>query len=128
MKKLNSKLSSLIAIAAIASMTFLAGCEYEFIEPEYIPPPTDTVSFATDVMPIFNTSCNISGCHAAGAFAPDLSPANAYSNLQNGFINTADPSSSLIYTAIATGGMKSFTTAAEASVVLGWIQQGALNN
>lgn len=128
MKKPISKLTSLIAIAAIASMTLLGGCEYEFVEPEFIPPPTDTVSFSTDIMPIFNTSCNMSGCHAAGAFAPDLSPANAYSNLQNGFINTADPSSSLIYTAMATGSMKSFTTPAEASVVLGWIQQGALNN
>ncbi|MBK6963109.1 MAG: hypothetical protein IPH20_04020 [Bacteroidales bacterium] len=128
MKKLNTKLTSAIALTAIAFMTFLSGCEYEFVEPEYIPPPTDTVSFATEVMPIFNASCNMSGCHATGAFEPDLSPANAYSGLQNGFINTADPASSLIYTAMSTGSMKSFTTAAEASVVLGWIQQGALNN
>jgi hypothetical protein len=128
MKKLNTKLTSAIAMVAIAFMTFLTGCEYEFVEPEFIPPPTDTVSFANDVMPIFNASCNMSGCHAAGAFEPDLSPANAYTNLQNGFINTATPSSSLIYTSMATGSMKSFTTAAEASIVLGWIQQGALNN
>ncbi len=128
MKKTSSRLTSAIAISIIAFMTFLTGCEYEFIEPEYIPPPPDVVSFTTDIMPIFNTSCNMSGCHAAGAFAPDLSPANAYSNLQNGFINTADPSSSLIYTSMATGSMKSFTTTSEANLVLAWIQKGALNN
>lgn len=128
MKKLNTKLTSAIALTAIAFMTFLTGCEYEFVEPEYIPPPTDTVSFATEVMPIFNTSCNMSGCHSTGAFEPDLSPANAYTSLQNDYINTADPASSLLYTKMATGSMKSYATPTEASLVLGWIQQGALNN
>jgi hypothetical protein len=128
MKKLSSKLTSLIAIVAIVFLTSLSGCEYEFAEPEYIPPPTTEVSFAADIMPIFNKSCNMSGCHATGAFAPDLTPANAYTSLQNGFINTAVPESSLIYTSIATGSMKSFSTPTEASLVLGWLQQGALNN
>jgi hypothetical protein len=128
MKKPSSKLTSLIAIVAIVFMTSLSGCEYEFAEPEYIPPPTTEVSFAADIMPIFNKSCNMSGCHATGAFAPDLTPANAYTSLQNGFINTAVPESSLIYTSMATGSMKSFSTPTEASLVLGWLQQGALNN
>jgi len=70
----------------------------------------------------------MSGCHAAGAFEPDLSPASAYTNLLNGYVSTADPASSLIYTAMATGSMKDFASPTEASLVLGWIQQGALNN
>jgi hypothetical protein len=128
MKKLNTKLTSAIALTAIAFMTFLTGCEYEFVEPEYIPPPTDSISFATDIMPIFNNSCNMSGCHATGAKEPDLSPANAYASLQNGYINTANPANSGIYTEITAGTMTDFATPTEASLVLGWIQQGALNN
>ncbi len=108
-------------------MTFLTGCEYEYVVPDNTPPPT-VISFATDIMPIFNASCNLSGCHAAGAFEPDLSPANAYASLQNGYINTADPSTSLIYTAMATGSMKSFTTTGNANLVRAWIEKGALNN
>lgn len=129
MKKITSSITFVISIAGIALMTILSGCEYEFIEPEVGPPPPDVVSFATDIMPIFNASCNMSGCHAAGAFDPDLSPANAYSSLIDGdFINTTDPGSSLIYTSMATGTMESFSTTSEANLVLAWIQKGALNN
>ncbi|NTW25957.1 MAG: hypothetical protein HGA37_14765 [Lentimicrobium sp.] len=129
MKKLTSRLSIAIAITGIALMTLLSGCEYEFVEPEVGPPPPDVVSFSTDIMPIFNASCNMSGCHAVGAFDPDLSPANAYSSLSDGdYINTANPENSLIYTSMATGSMKSFTNTSEANLVLAWIQKGALNN
>lgn len=129
MKKLTARITFVIAIAGIALMTILSGCEYEFVEPEVGPPPPDVVSFTTDIMPIFNASCNMSGCHAAGAFAPDLTPANAYSSLFDGdFINTSDPASSLLYTSMASGSMKSFSTASEANLVLAWIQKGALNN
>lgn len=128
MKNKISRLYSAIAVVAIALMTLLSGCEYEYVEPEIIIPP-DTVSFATDVMPIFNASCNMSGCHASGAFAPDLSPANAYNNLMSeGRIDTANPSTSPFYIKITTGSMKSFTTAVQASVILAWIEKGALNN
>jgi len=129
MKKLTSRLSMAITILGIAVLTLLSGCEYEYVEPEVGPPPPEVVSFSTDIMPIFNASCNMSGCHAAGAFDPDLSPANAYSSLIDGdFINATDPASSLIYTSMASGTMKSFSTISEANLVLAWIQKGALNN
>lgn len=129
MKNLTSRLSMAIAIIGIAFMTLLSGCEYEFVEPEVGPPPPDVISFSTDILPIFNASCNMSGCHAAGAFDPDLSPANAYNSLSDGnYFSTTNPESSLIYTSMATGSMKSFTNASEANLVLAWIQKGALNN
>lgn len=127
MKKTGLNLSFSLIFVSFFALAFLSGCEYDFVEPENTPIP-DEISFATDIMPIFNASCNMSGCHAAGAFAPDLSAGNAFSALNNGFIDATTPENSLIYTAMATGSMKSFTTVSEANLVLAWIKKGALNN
>jgi hypothetical protein len=131
MKNQISRLNSAIAIVAVALMTLLSGCEYEYVEPEIIIPP-DTVSFANDIIPIFNAgtpACNASGCHATGDWAPDLTPANAYNNLMSeDRIDTANPAQSKFYIKITTGSMKSYVTAGQASVILAWIEKGALNN
>jgi hypothetical protein len=128
MKKLSSRINSAIAIAAFAILALLTGCEYDFVEPDNTPPPA-TISFATDIVPVFNASCNMAGCHATGAAEPDLTPANAFNSLQSGgFISTADPASSLLYTSMATGSMKPFSTTSQANLILAWIQKGALNN
>ncbi len=94
---------------------------------------TRTVSFTQDLVPIFNASCNSSGCHNAGGKAPDLSPVNAYSSLTNGgYVNTGDPEGSELYlwmtgkrgTPMPTSGINPDYN----SLVLAWIKQGALNN
>lgn len=129
MMNFTSRLTSAIAVTAFVFMALLSGCEYEFVEPEKAPPITTPVSFADDIMPIFNASCNMSGCHAAGAFAPNLMPDAAFNNLvQGNYINADNPNQSLIYTTMATGSMKSFSTPTQANMVLAWIEQGALNN
>jgi len=128
MKKIALKVYTVVAFAAIAFTTLLSGCEYEFVEPEPVVIPTQ-ISFSTDIVPIFNASCNMSGCHSAGAIAPELTAANAYGNLfQLNLINTADPQSSELYKLITTGSMKSFATNAQAQLILAWIEKGALNN
>jgi len=128
MKKLTTRINSAIAIGAFAMIVLLSGCEYDYVEPDNTPPP-DTISFATDVLPVFNASCNMGGCHATGAAQPDLSAANAFTSLQDGgYINTSDPGSSLLYTAMATGSMKPFSTTSQTNLILAWIQKGALNN
>lgn len=119
-------LSILLLIPAFS--VFISSCEYEFVEPDRTPITTE-VSFATDIVPIFNTSCNFSGCHAAGAVPPDLSPAGAYNSLiQLNQVNTEDPSNSILYVSITTGSMKSFSNTDQAKLILAWIQQGAKNN
>jgi hypothetical protein len=94
---------------------------------------TRPVSFAKDIIPIFNSSCNISGCHTAGAKAPDLSAANAYNSLSVGnFYNTTAAENSLIYqwmtgkksTPMPVGGINKDYNA----LILAWIKQGAQNN
>lgn len=94
---------------------------------------TRTVSFAGDILPIFNNSCSISGCHGAGGRAPDLSEANAFTSLANGgFINTTDPLTSELYlwmtgkkgTPMPISGVNKDYNA----LILAWLKQGANNN
>ena len=94
---------------------------------------TRPVSFTGDIIPIFNSSCNISGCHSAGGKSPDLSAANAYTSLSNsGYINTSNPETSELYlwmtgkkgTPMPTSGVNKDYNA----LVLAWIKQGAQNN
>jgi hypothetical protein len=107
----------------------LWSCEYEKVYPEPLPPVTDTIHYSTDIQPIWNGSCNSAGCHG-GATAPNLSEGTSYTALMNGgYVNTASPSSSKIYTEMASGGgMSQYSNTSDANLVLGWIQQGAKNN
>lgn len=110
----------------------MASCKYDKILP---PPPPTSVSFNGDLIPIFNSSCNFSGCHsgAAGDTPPDLSPANAYSALINGnYVDLVDPENSLLYRWMKgdeglpmppTGTVELYN-----SSVLVWIQEGAQDN
>lgn len=94
---------------------------------------TRTVSFVNDIIPIFNKSCNNSGCHSAGAKAPDLTVANAFTSLSAGnYINPTNPQSSELYLWMTgkkgtpmplSGPDKDYN-----ALVLAWIKQGALNN
>ena len=105
-------------------------CEYDWVETTPAPLP-ETVSFATNIQPIFdNDGCNASGCHAPGGFAPDLTAGNAYEDLfANSLIDTLNPESSVLYIKMAKGGsMNSYTKPGNPELVLKWIQQGAQNN
>jgi hypothetical protein len=96
---------------------------------------TQTVSFKTDIMPIFNKSCNIAGCHNSGGNNPDLSADKAYNSLINGkYVDTGSPDQSELYLFLT--GKKSPQMPLGASsnpssinqLTLAWIKQGAKNN
>ena len=110
---------------------FMTSCKYDFIMPFEVPPIVGTVSFATQVAPIFNTSTNCTSCHKTGGQAPDLTTANAYASIVPGLVNTATPGQSLIYTfpapTSASHTWKKYT-AGEAAIILAWITDGAKNN
>lgn len=111
-----------------ACLLFMVSCEYEWIEPEPQPIP-DVVSFQNHIVPIFNNSCNMGGCHDAGGFAPDLSPANAYASLNDGsYIDINTPDASILYTSMKNGSMKPYASPGDAELILEWIVQGAKNN
>ncbi len=108
----------------------LYACEYDFIEPPIpVPPdPTDTISFSTEVAPIFGEQGCLA-CHG-GTISPDLSPANAYlSIINNSLVDLDNPAQSIIYTKPIPGGSHSGTyTPDQSAVVLVWIEQGANDN
>ena len=110
----------------------LNACTYDFIAEEELPPvdPTVDVLFSTQIVPIFTDKCI--ACHKPGGQAPDLTAANAYNSIKSmNLANTAAPETSLIYTyPNPTSSMHTWKkySAAEAQLVLTWIQQGAKNN
>ncbi len=105
----------------------LVSCTY--YTNEYNPVP-ENVSFNDDIIPIFNSSCNMGGCHAAGAIPPDLSPEGAYLNIKGlGYVvdgQTAEES--LFYQAIDGGSMNDYATDEEKAYIKKWIDDGAEDN
>jgi hypothetical protein len=118
----------------LLSLAFLGlvSCKYDDMLPVK-PDPGLQISFADDLIPIFNASCNLSGCHNGSGHAPDLRPAQAYESLWSGsYIDTLAPENSELY--LWMTGARGLTMPLEGSnagynaKVLQWITQGAPNN
>lgn len=111
-------------------LVLLSACEYNYIEYDIEPAP-DSVSFGSDIIPIFDNSCNMGGCHTAGHFAVDLTPANAYDDLwDKGLIDTISPELSGLYTKFypPNSHADGRYDANEMVLILAWIEQGAKDN
>tara|TARA_Y100000031_G_C8072647_1_gene315801 strand:+ start:214 stop:582 length:369 start_codon:yes stop_codon:yes gene_type:complete len=115
----------------ILLVTILYGCEKAYVQPGEVP---ETVSFSTDIIPIFSTSC--ANCHASGSIFPGLILTTdvAYDQLLTDGINTpyvvpSDPASSSLYVRMTTdmppSGLVSVT---KQEIILKWIEEGAENN
>lgn len=119
----------ILLIITLVGIALLQSCSYDWLDP-IDPVVPDVVSYSANIQPIFDRSCNNSGCHSTGGVAPDLTPANSYSDLMNkNLVNTATPESSKLYTKCAAGGsMNKFTQPGDPDIILKWIQEGALNN
>ena len=114
-------------------LIFIPGCYKDVISPGSDPNgPPQFVSFSGDLIPIFNKSCNSTGCHdAVPAHKPSLVPDKAYNALMSGgYVNTAVPNESTIYVVLKTGQMPptGALNSAEQQKVLDWIRNGAPNN
>ena len=99
------------------------------------PAVTKTVSFANDLVPIFNKSCALAGCHNAGGKQPELTADKAYSALTIGnYLNVGSPKESSVYqylTGKKTPQMPMGSTPNPSNLnalVLAWVTQGAKNN
>ncbi len=121
------KRHNLFLILILFSM-FIGGCKYDYVLPEVVK-PINTVSFATDVAPIFSTDNKCTSCHKmGGTLKPDLSLANAFAQIVPAYVNTADPASSKIYINAYAGDHNGKVTATQAAIILKWITDGAKNN
>ena len=118
-------------LAGLGFLFLVSSCEYDWIEPTKTPevPTPDTVSYSLNIQPIWDASCNMSGCHSSSGWDPKLSADKSYNELiNNGFINTACPSESELYNSMKTGAMAQYSNSTNNALVLKWIQQGAKNN
>jgi hypothetical protein len=91
--------------------------------------PPQSVSYKTDIAPMLNTKCAVSGCHVSGSDKPYMATAESYQNLVNGgFVNTLIPKESILYIMI-NGDMKEhIPSAVDRQKIYDWIRTGALNN
>jgi hypothetical protein len=76
----------LYCLLCCALVLIYSGCYQDVISPGSDPNgPPAFVSFSGDLIPIFNTHCNGSGCHdATPSHAPSLVPDKAYNALMSG--------------------------------------------
>lgn len=117
----------------VSGFGLMYSCAYDQVLPTG--PNIDGIgpmSFNDDIKPIFNLSCNTSGCHD-GSVIPDLRPDNAFNALTAGnYLNTAAPESSELYQWMI--GARSLPMPLSGpnteynNKILAWITQGALNN
>ena len=131
-KKINQMINRNKASILTALLIFLMmeACYYNVRDFSPVETP-DTVSFANDIIPIFETGCATSGCHATGGIPPDLSTANAFTSLTVfGYVeaDTTMAEQSLIYEKINTGSMAKYASDQDRALLLKWIEQGARNN
>lgn len=110
---------------------FLSSCEYKYIVEPVIPPPPpgDTLSFSEQIEPIWGEQGCVS-CHSTSGQKPDLTVGNAYGSITGmGLVNTGDPTSSRIYFyPLPDGSHYAKYTASQGSLILLWIEEGALDN
>lgn len=134
---MRNNIKAIVYTLIVMSILIFAGCSKDAT----LYPNTDgavlnkDVSFATDIIPIFNQTCTISGCHNTGGHIPDLTASKAYIALVNGgYLNLADPKSSKLYmrlTGKLTPAMPLSGTSNPSNInalVLTWITQNAKNN
>ena len=127
---------SIITGLTIIGMITLSGCykTTTLVVTPTIKQDTTTISFSSDIQPIFTASCAFSGCHVAGGKAPNLSIGVAYQSLQDGgYVVANDPDNSqlmLWLTGKKTPGMPLGNSPNPEinAKVSNWIFQGAKNN
>lgn len=118
-------------IGILAAIVFTTSCQYKFIVEPVPPPPEpgDTIYFSQEIEPIFNTQ-NCIGCHNTGGTKPDLSEGNSYTSITSmGLVEPNDPEASKIYFyPLPDGSHYAKYASAQAALIMGWINQGALDN
>ena len=126
------KRRNIFLILVLFSLLF-SGCKYDFILPAYVAPINNggqPISFATQIAPIF-TKDGCTACHKTGSQVPDLTATNAYGQLVPQYVTVSSPASSLLLTFPGPGSSNHTwkqLSAADAQLILAWINEGAKNN
>ena len=124
------KITYWITLAGLALMVMMDGCYYDNAKDLY---PSDTLfidsldtvtySWSSDVQPVINTNCAVSGCHAAGN-GSGRQPLSTYDEVKNAIENYS------LYTRVESGSMPpgGNLSTTDKNAILGWIDQNYPNN
>ncbi len=116
-----------LAILVCVSMPAFFSCTHEPLFQN----ENDTICFERDVFPILQTSCGITGCHAAGSGVEGFSVAG-YNAILN-YVNPGNPKSSSLYNVITNIWGEHMMppdrplTLQQRTIIHLWIAQGAEN-
>ncbi len=96
----------------------------------------DSVYFTNDILPLITSNCTMSGCHDGSGKSDDARSLTSYAAiLGSGYVRAGNPASSRLYTSLKGSGEEKMPrppvsplTAAQDSLIMKWIAQGALNN
>ncbi len=121
-----------IVLGGIAIVFFRCKYDKEDIQPQL----PAVVSFSQHILPIFNSTCSLSGCHSGGSPTGnlDLTSAHAYTQLfARHEVDTLNPTLSVLYIQINSTGSTQMPPTGKMSayninLILKWIQQKAKNN
>lgn len=123
------KIKQIVAALILMVAFFATSCQYDVVVEPELPPidPEVPISFKDEIAPIFSDA-NCLGCHG-GNVNPNLTPDAAYNSIVPNLVDTANAQESTIYFVPAPGGNHPQKySAAQAALLLGWIEQGAKNN
>jgi len=109
-------------------------CYYDELPYEApVGPLPETVSYQSDIQPLWNESCI--SCHKPGQTAPDLTAANSYSALtaNSKYVVPGSAATSKLHKSLVGDGASIMPTSgkwsdAKIALVDKWINDGALNN
>jgi hypothetical protein len=119
----------------LCATLFYFSCVNNRVDPTCSAP--DTVSFKSNILPIFRNNCSTSGCHS-GSFPAgnlNLEDSLAYTQLNRisrGYVDTINPKNSVLYGSLVSvsnpmppkGNLDTCTI----NLVLKWMAQKAKNN
>ncbi len=112
----------------------LTSCSTGVDEPQDIVFPTSNVSYRTHVQPLFDVSCNFSGCHDNTTKAGNLALLSYFNLLDRpGLISPGDSSRSLLVQVTSQRQphfvpMSRLIFPEQALGIATWVQEGASNN
>jgi hypothetical protein len=112
---------------------FVTSCYKDVILPEAaVDPdgPPQFVSYSTDLAPLFNSSCALSGCHInGGPHKPYMNTDISWQQIVNGgFVDLNFPKNSKLYIEINGDMRDHIPSAKDRQKVYDWIRNGAPNN
>lgn len=86
------------ALLTCCAAVLLGGCDDDLIDsPDQIVFPETDVSYLRHVQPLFNVSCNFSGCHSLESRAGDLALTSHFdATLKAGMVIPGEPDRSLL--------------------------------